>query len=52
MWKDPIVEEIRKIREKQVKRFNFDVRAICEDAQKRQAKSGHRVVSFIKKKSV
>ncbi len=29
--KDPIVEEIRKIRDEHVKKFNYDLDAICED---------------------
>ena len=35
-WKDPIVEEIRAVREAYAKRFAYDVRAICQDLQNRQ----------------
>lgn len=49
MWKDPIVEEIRSIRDKNAVKFNYDIHAICEDARKRQNESGHKVVSFAKK---
>lgn len=45
MSDDPIVEEVRAIRERQAARFNFDVRAIVEDAMKRQGKDGRRVIS-------
>lgn len=45
-WRDPIVEEIRKIREEHAARFNYDVRAIVEDARKRQEEGEHKVVSF------
>ena len=45
MSRDPIVDEVRAVREKLAAKFNFDVRAIGEDARKRQAKSGHRVIS-------
>ena len=45
-WRDPIVEEIRKIREEHAARFNYDVRAIGEDLMKRQHESGHRIVSL------
>ena len=45
-WRDPIVEEIRKIREEHAARFNYNVRAIVEDARRRQQEGGHKVVSF------
>lgn len=51
MWKDPIVEEIRKIREQNAAQFNFDIKAIIADARKRQKFSKHRVVSFEKKQT-
>jgi len=44
-WEDPIVAEVRKIREKLAAKFNYDIRAICEDARKREKKSGHPIVS-------
>jgi hypothetical protein len=43
---DPIVAEGHKAREEIAKRFNYDFRAIIEDAKKRQAQSGRKVVSF------
>ena len=45
MCDDPIVAEVRAIRDKLARKFNYDIRAIVEDAMKRQAASGHRVVS-------
>lgn len=45
MWQDPIVEEIRRIRDEHAKRFDYDLHAICEDFRKKQALSGHPVVS-------
>lgn len=48
MWKDHIVEEIRKIRENNAAKLNFDIKAIVKDAQKRQSISKHKVVSFLK----
>lgn len=45
MWKDPIVEEVRKIRNRLAKQFNYDLRAIIEDARQRQYNSGGKVVS-------
>ena len=29
--KDPIIEEIRKVRDKHAKKFNYDLNAICDD---------------------
>ncbi len=46
MLKDEIVEEVRKARQEQAARWNFDLKAVLADARKRQAQSGHRVVSF------
>jgi len=45
-WQDPIVEEIRRIRQEHAARFNYDVRAIIEDARKRQQQGNRKVVSF------
>lgn len=50
MWKDPIVEEVRSIREKLAERHNFDIRKIMADAKARQGTSGHPLVSFAKGK--
>jgi hypothetical protein len=46
MHRDPIVEEVRRHREARAAKFGFDVRAILEDARKRQATSGHVVVNL------
>jgi hypothetical protein len=43
---DLVIAEVRKAREELAERFNYDLRAIFEDARKRQAASGRRVVSF------
>lgn len=51
MLKDELVEEIRKARQEQAARWNFDLKAIVADARKRQAQSGHKVVSFVHKDS-
>ncbi len=42
--KDPIVEEIRKIRHDHEQRFGLDLHAICEDLRKLEKTCGHRVV--------
>lgn len=46
MWRDPIVEEIRKYRQEYAARFNHDLKAICRDLRERQEKGGRKVVSL------
>ncbi len=43
---DPIVAEVRRIREELAAEFNFDLRAIMQDYQRRQATSGRQYVSL------
>jgi hypothetical protein len=43
---DPIVEEIRKIRDAHAKKFNYDLEAIFADIQKQQERSGREFVSL------
>lgn len=49
MNSDPIVEEVRKSRQKHSEKFNFDLRLIFEDIKSRQNEIGCKVVSFIPK---
>jgi hypothetical protein len=44
MMEDPIVFEVRQIREQLARQFNFDVHAIFEDLRKRQALVESRLV--------
>lgn len=46
MWKDEIVEEVRRVREENAAKFNHDLKAILDDARKRQESSGRKVVSL------
>ncbi len=46
MWKDPIVEETRKLRELYASQHDHDISAIFEDIQKRQNQKDKRLVSF------
>jgi hypothetical protein len=46
MWKDPIVAEVRAVREKQAELHGFRIEKIVAAAKKRQKTSGHRLVSF------
>ena len=52
MWKDPIVEKTRKLREQYASQHNHDIDAIFEDIQQRQAKSDKRLVSFPPRKPI
>ena len=52
MAKDPIVDEVRRIREEQAARYSFDLKAILDAAKKRQRRSRHKVVSFPPKRTL
>lgn len=45
MWVDPIVEEVRRIRQEHAARFNYDLDAICRDLQAQEKASGRTYVS-------
>ena len=46
MWEDPIVAEVRRVREQYAARFNYDIKAICRHAREQEKKSGHEVLSL------
>lgn len=43
---DPIVAEVRKAREAYAKKFKYDIKAMCRDLKKRQAKNTHKIISM------
>ena len=45
MKEDPIAAEVRKHRQERAARFNYDLRAMIEDARKREGASGHPIAS-------
>ena len=45
-WHDPIVEEVRRIREQQAAELDYDLKAIFERARRRQKQSKRQTVSF------
>jgi hypothetical protein len=47
MSRDPIVDEVRRAREREAAKHAFDLKAILSAARKRQRRSGHRIVSFV-----
>lgn len=46
MWKDPIVEEVRILRDEYANQLNHDIVRIFKDIQKRQAQAGKKLVFF------
>lgn len=51
MADDYIVDEVRRLREEQAAKHNFDVKAILAAARKRQRRSGRKVVSLVQKRA-
>jgi hypothetical protein len=49
MWEDPIVQEIRGIREAHSNRFNNDLQAIYQDLKEQEQKSKRKFVSYTPK---
>jgi hypothetical protein len=43
-WEDPIVEEVRKVRDAYAKRFDYDLDAIYRDLKAKERQSGRVVV--------
>ena len=52
MKRDPIVEEIRKLREEYAARFDNDPNAIFEDIKRRQAEGGKELVKLPPRKPI
>ncbi len=45
-WSDPIVEEVRRVRDGDAARFNYDLRAIFRDLKEQENRSGRQFVSY------
>jgi hypothetical protein len=43
---DPIVDEVRRVRDAHASRFNYDLDAIFRDIKEQEKKSGRKFVSF------
>lgn len=52
MWNDPIVDEVRKARDKHAKKFNYDLQAIAADLHKQQEASDKQFVNLPPRKPV
>ena len=50
MLNDPIVEEVRRIRQEYAKKFNYDLDAIYRDIKKQEQRSGRKLVDLAAKK--
>lgn len=48
---DPIIEEVRRVRDQYAKQFDYNLDAICEDLRKKQDQEGRKIVSFPPKKT-
>ena len=46
MWEDPIVKETRAAREELLKRFNYDLDALCEYLQQQETRSAKKAVTL------
>jgi hypothetical protein len=52
IWIDPIVEEVRKVRDAHAKQFNYDLKAIYSDLKQREQDSGRRYISLAPRRLV
>ena len=50
MWKDPVVEEVRRVRERHAAKYDYDLKAISKALRDEQRESGRKVVSLPPKK--
>lgn len=46
MIEDPIVKEVREVRERHAARFNYDLKKITEDLKRQEEQSGKKIVSL------
>jgi hypothetical protein len=46
MWEDPIVKETRAAREELLKRFNYDLDALCAYLEQQEEKSEKKAVTL------
>jgi hypothetical protein len=52
MWKDRIVEDVRKVREEHAAKFNYNLDAIYQDLKNQEKRSRRKVVSLPAKQVV
>lgn len=44
MWSDPIVEEVRRVREEHAAKLDYDISRIVADVKEHERKSGREVI--------
>lgn len=49
-WNEKRVEEVRRVRDENAEKFNYDISAICADIRKKQAESKRKIVTSLGKK--
>jgi hypothetical protein len=49
---DPIVEEVRRVRDAHAARFNYDLDAIFQDIKEQEEKSGRTFISGVSRQTV
>ncbi len=49
---NPIMDEVRRVRDEHARKFNYDLAAICADLREHQKTCGHPVVSLKRAMSV
>ncbi|VGO18432.1 hypothetical protein [Pontiella sulfatireligans] len=42
---NPIIDEVRRIRDEHAKKFDYDIAEICDDLRKHQKNCGHPVIT-------
>jgi len=48
---DPIVEEVRRIKEAHAARYNYDIRAMAKALREQQQGSGHKIVTLLRRRA-
>jgi hypothetical protein len=51
MRKDPIIEQVRKVRQRHAAKFKYDLDAISRDLKGGERKGGRKVVSLLPKRT-
>ena len=46
MWNDPIVEEVREVRQAHAVQYNYNLRAIYQSIKKAEATSGRKYITL------
>ncbi len=52
MWKDPVVEDVRAIRDEYARSLDYDLGKICEDLRRQQTEGTKEVVTLPPKRLI